>query len=568
MKERRFSLVSMVFGVFALLVFNPFAVQGGDVPPEESVVFVESAAAEGLTWEPQVDYAQIDLIVSGDDGIVLRKSFTSPDIPAVWVVGQDGLVLADGNYRYELRLATPLGQAEAGGDLGPLVLRQTGSFVVQSGSLSLEDEDMANARESAPRAINAGGNYFTGDGGFSADLCLGCSDGTNPSRELQISDTSQAMIRFDDTGTDVQVWDIGTSTSRDFVIRDVTNSVTEPFTIQRAAAANSIYVSGSGTGSVGLFTSVPEDGIELTVYAASGTVPDIRLESPASSSAAPGPIGPIGPIGKPAQNWDLRISSPFNDFQIYDDTADKVPFEIENGAGDRTLVVDSNSRVGIGTASPIAALDVRGHAAIEGVLVTNGASNWGAAPLTLGQILGNRAIVVTDMAASNPKNLYLGWDLTFDHVEIIALQEGVGYKNIILGPSGGNVGIGTTSPTYKLHVNGTAAGTSWTNLSSRDFKEDIRKVDETAHPMMLAKLMDMDLTTYKYKETYGGDGTTKLGFIAEDMPDEVLSKDGKGVDVYELLTLTIGAMKAQQRENEALKTKLVEMMARLEALEK
>jgi len=88
------------------------------------------------------------------------------------------------------------------------------------------------------------------------------------------------------------------------------------------------------------------------------------------------------------------------------------------------------------------------------------------------------------------------------------------------------------------------------------------------HPMMLATLMNMDLTTYKYKEEYGGDGVRKLGFIAEDMPEEVLSKDGKGVDICELLALTIGAMKAQQRENEVLKAKLEEVIARLEALGK
>ncbi len=67
---------------------------------------------------------------------------------------------------------------------------------------------------------------------------------------------------------------------------------------------------------------------------------------------------------------------------------------------------------------------------------------------------------------------------------------------------------------------------------------------------MLAKLMNMELTTYKYKKEYSGDGSKKLGFIAEEMPKEVLSKDGKGVDIYELLAFTIGAMKAQQEEAE------------------
>ncbi len=128
----------------------------------------------------------------------------------------------------------------------------------------------------------------------------------------------------------------------------------------------------------------------------------------------------------------------------------------------------------------------------------------------------------------------------------------------------GNVGIGTTSPNYKLHVNGDAAGTSWTNLSSKEFKEDIQKVDNSEHPLMLTKLMDLELTTYKYKKEYGGDDSQKLGFIAEEMPKEVLSKDGKGVDVYELLAFTIGAMKAQQEEIKAQEEKIKSLKVQLQ----
>ncbi|HEY3357839.1 MAG TPA: hypothetical protein VGQ83_31600, partial [Polyangia bacterium] len=62
--------------------------------------------------------------------------------------------------------------------------------------------------------------------------------------------------------------------------------------------------------------------------------------------------------------------------------------------------------------------------------------------------------------------------------------------------SSGNVGIGTSAPAYTLHVNGTAAGTSWTNLSSREFKDDVRKVPPARHGEMLARLMALDLATY------------------------------------------------------------------------
>jgi hypothetical protein len=116
-----------------------------------------------------------------------------------------------------------------------------------------------------------------------------------------------------------------------------------------------------------------------------------------------------------------------------------------------------------------------------------------------------------------------------------------------LAINGSNVGIGTTNPTYKLHINGTSAGTSWVNLSSREYKENIKKVKDSKHYDMLSKLMKLKLTTYNYKKGFGDNDTTRLGFTAEEMPKEVLSRDGKGVDVYELIAFTIGAMKAQQK---------------------
>ena len=56
--------------------------------------------------------------------------------------------------------------------------------------------------------------------------------------------------------------------------------------------------------------------------------------------------------------------------------------------------------------------------------------------------------------------LRLGYDTTNDYAEIAAIKSGTGYKNLILNRGGANVGIGTDSPTTKLHIGGTAPGDS------------------------------------------------------------------------------------------------------------
>ena len=187
-----------------------------------------------------------------------------------------------------------------------------------------------------------------------------------------------------------------------------------------------------------------------------------------------------------------------------------------------------------------------GSVASAARLLSNGAAAWGSAPFVLGQDAGNRGIIVTDKAASNQKNIYFGWNVgtTHEYAEIFALQEGVAYKNLILNPNGAYVGIGTTSPSYPLQMGSGAyvsTGGVWTNASSREYKKDIRKLSTQK---AIDALKQLDPVEFAYKT----DSQEKhVGFIAEDAPELVATKDRKGMSSMDVVAVLTKVVKEQQK---------------------
>lgn len=187
-----------------------------------------------------------------------------------------------------------------------------------------------------------------------------------------------------------------------------------------------------------------------------------------------------------------------------------------------------------------------GYLFLEQALLANGSSTWGGAPMVLGQNLGNRGIVITDKAATYPKNIYFGWNpgASFDYVELFALQEKVGYKNIVFAPNGGYVGIGTTSPSYPLQMGSGAyvsTGGVWTNASSREYKKDIKRLSTQKAIDTLEKLDPVEFA-------YRADSKEKhVGFIAEDAPDLVATEDRKGMSPMDVVAVLTKVVQAQQK---------------------
>ncbi|MBC8176584.1 MAG: tail fiber domain-containing protein [Deltaproteobacteria bacterium] len=195
-------------------------------------------------------------------------------------------------------------------------------------------------------------------------------------------------------------------------------------------------------------------------------------------------------------------------------------------------------------------------------LYTNGASGVGAAPFVLGQNIGNRGMIITDKAATNPKRIYFGWNTgaTMEYVEIFALQEGVAYKNFVLAPFGGYVGIGTSNPSYPLQMGSGAyvtTGGVWTNASSREYKTDIKRLSTQK---AIDTLKQLDPVEFAYKT----DSQEKhVGFIAEDAPELVASKDKKGMSSMDVVAVLTKVVQEQQKTIAELSKKMSELERQL-----
>jgi hypothetical protein len=122
--------------------------------------------------------------------------------------------------------------------------------------------------------------------------------------------------------------------------------------------------------------------------------------------------------------------------------------------------------------------------------------------------------------------------------------------------NGGNIGVGTATPTEKLHVVGNILATGTiTQASSRRWKTNIMPMKKA-----LEKVLRLQGVTFRWKT----DGRNDFGLIAEEVAEvipeavtfEENHKDAKGVDYGRLVAVLIEAIKEQQTEIQFLKETL------------
>jgi hypothetical protein len=543
------------------------------LPAAAAEIVAFDAGSSGLTWQPLVPFEHGILTVGTPDGLVFHEEFGAggevsfnpfsqpnyqpPDGTYIWqvVLGQPSLV------HPKLRAAAQAARGDGDPDIeaahraasARATLTQSGAFQILNGAIvpSTLVEPGAGPKGAGPRgagpdalrqvdlplddpSIRQVDQVIPDDLIVQGSLCVGLDCVNNESfgfDTIRLKENN-TRIKFDDTSTSTGFpandWqltanDSASGGSSKFSIEDITGSKV-PFTITAGAATNSIFV--DSTGRVGLRTSTPV----LDLHVNTSNTPGARLQQNSSG-------------GFTAQTWDIAGNEA--NFFVRDVTGgSRLPFRIRPGAPTSSIDISATGDVGIGTASP------------DGlqVNVAVAATARGVDNVRLGVSDGTPRMILEDSASATQWQIdnLSGRFRIFTSVERVTVT------------STGNVGIGVTNPTNPLEMGSgafvSAAGV-WTDASSRELKQDIR--DLTAGE---ARIALEQLAPVRYTSKI--DPTEKhVGFIAEDVPDLVATKDRKALSPMDIVAVLTRVVQEQQKTVEAQQKTIAELAAKIEALE-
>jgi hypothetical protein len=119
-------------------------------------------------------------------------------------------------------------------------------------------------------------------------------------------------------------------------------------------------------------------------------------------------------------------------------------FQVKDSLSSVLMHMMSNGRLGIGTTSPGARLEIQGDSFGDAIRVTSSAGGGDAAVRATATVFGTYGVV-------GESDSYFGGSFRSSSGTALEATTSSGYAAIF---SGGNVGIGTTSPGEKLDVNG------------------------------------------------------------------------------------------------------------------
>jgi hypothetical protein len=252
------------------------------------------------------------------------------------------------------------------------------------------------------------------------------------------------------------------------------------------------------------------------------------------------------------------------------------------------MTITGAGDVGIGNTTPGSILEADGWISTQNYVTIN---------------TGGSSGITWDPTGGTPSNyaIYRGagaWSGNYTQLQVhwitgIVIDGGTGFgkSGTILQPNGGDVGIGNSSPSYTLQVNGSVAGTSaYVNTSDIRLKKNIQPLDvglkavEQLKPVMFewkdeafkqwTSSAPPDPRTPLRKDRRPNDPAMQgkqIGFIAQDvekiLPSVVVTEDNtektKGMKYSELIPVLVKAIQEQQTQLTKDEATIAAMKAKL-----
>jgi hypothetical protein len=241
-------------------------------------------------------------------------------------------------------------------------------------------------------------------------------------------------------------------------------------------------------------------------------------------------------LGFGTAGGDLRYQIPFGNFA-------HVFFAGDGGGSSSTelMKLKGTGELGIGITSPSFRLEVNGRMKIH-----SGGTNSTSAGIWFNNNANNILTGFAGMESDNSIGFY-----------------GTGTPNgwgLVMQISTGNVGIGTSSPTQKLHVIGNILATGTITPSDRRYKKNIQPLENALANLQQLNGVSYEMNSQAFPE-WNFEDTRQYGLIAQEVekvfPEMVKTIDAKGykgIDYVKLIPVLIEAIKEQQKQIDELKT--------------
>lgn len=371
-------------------------------------------------------------------------------------------------------------------------------------------------------------NYFSGAVGIGlspisiAKLAIRGAGNTNSTASLSVRNSSNSdLFKINDDGN-ILVGLGGTTTSRFYVLSGGNTSSTFTATFNNSSYNNALVIRDDGN--IGFSTASPTQKLDVNGAARfRGEIYDYA-NSPGTSGDILTSFGAgAGPIWQSlfTLNIPTGAGTP-GQIAYYTST---LGLNSETGSGANAFTWDStNNRLGVRTSSPAAALEVRGDSLGSGQTLTNAILLYNSTPAAAGAQQASPAIrwrgngwKTNVTAASQPVDFRAfvlpvqGTSAPSGRLYIGSAINGSFSDGQFVFDSSGTLGIGTTAPTSRLHIDNSILTSAYIlGIGALTGSTNVRSID---------MIRTTGSGSFDYVQTHSGTGDNCIQLIGNTTGD-------------------------------------------------